>query len=206
MRHRPQLTTWALTFSPESPGSWQATFDAAIAADRAGVDRIGLTGEHVCFGENLEAYARPELGGIEGGKQVTGADGHYLEPMVTMSMIAALTKSARIIPNIMLAALRRPVVLAKMTATLDFLSGGRIDLGVGVGWQREEYDVAGVPWAERWGRLDDGLRACRALWEDSPASFTSPSVSFTDIWSAIVRATRSIPVPGSKATTILTGR
>ncbi len=181
MRYTPQLTTWAMTFSPENPGSWQASFDAAVAADRAGVDRIGLTGEHVCFGENLEAYARPELGGIEGGKQVTGADGHYLEPIVTMSMIAALTKTVRIIPNIMLAALRRPVVLAKMTATLDFLSDGRLDLGVGVGWQREEYEAAGLNFEKRGRQLDQTLEVCQLLWKEPRASYSSPELSFENI-------------------------
>ena len=98
-RARPQLTVWAITFSSDAPESWQASFDMAIAADRAGVDRVALSGEHVCFGEHLEAYARPELGGIEGGRQVTGPDGHYIEPIVTMSMMAALTSRIRFIPG-----------------------------------------------------------------------------------------------------------
>ena len=181
MENKPQLTVWAMTFSPENPGSWQASFDAAVAADRAGVDRVGLTGEHVCFGENLEAYARPELGGIEGGRQVTGPDGHYIEPIVTMSMIAALTSNIRFIPNIMLAALRRPVVLAKMTATLDFLSGGRLDLGIGVGWQREEYVAAGLEFEARGRQLDHTLEVCQLLWGEDRASYSSPELSFENI-------------------------
>ena len=178
---KPQLTTWVLTFSPNGDYDWQATLDGAVAADRAGVDRVGLTGEHVCFGENLEAYAKPELGGRKGGKQVTGSDGHYIEPMVTMSMIAARTSRIRFIPNIMLAALRRPVVLAKMAATLDVLSGGRLDLGVGIGWQREEYQAAGLDFAERGRLLDDSLQVCQLLWHEQRASHSSPFVSFENI-------------------------
>jgi len=97
--------------------------------------------------------------------------------------------------------LRTPASLAKIVATLDDLSGGRVDLGVGTGWQREEYDTAGVPWEERWSRLDDGLRACRALWTDAPASFSSPSVSFTDIWCSPQPAQDRLPIwLGAKAT------
>ncbi|HTH28157.1 MAG TPA: TIGR03619 family F420-dependent LLM class oxidoreductase [Sphingobium sp.] len=178
---KPQLTTWALTLSPEDPGTWQPTFDGVVAADRAGVDRVALTGEHVLFGEHLEAYSKPELGGREGAKQATGADGHYIEPIVTMSMIAALTKRVRFTTNIMLAALRRPVVLAKMTSTLDVLSGGRLDLGVGVGWQREEYEASGLEFEKRGRLLDHSLEVCQLLWREQRATYSSPELSFENI-------------------------
>lgn len=177
----PQITTWVFTLSPEDPGNWQHTFDAAVAADRAGFDRVGLTGEHVCFGEHLEAYSDPKSGGREGGKQATGPDGHYIEPIVTMSMIAALTKNVRFIPNIMLAALRRPVVLAKMASSLDVLSNGRLDLGIGVGWQQEEYGAAGIDFAKRGYHLDQTLEVCQVLWNEQRASYSSEDLSFENI-------------------------
>ncbi len=178
---KPQFTVWAATLSADDPGGWQATFDVAVAADRAGADRVALTGEHVSFGENLGAYSDPAVGGRKGSSQKTGPDGHYLEPIVTMSMIAALTKRVRFLPNIMLAALRRPVVLAKMTSTLDALSGGRLDLGVGVGWQREEYESAGLDFAQRGRLLDLSLEVCEVLWRDKRASYSSPELTFQDI-------------------------
>ena len=71
---KPQFTVWAATLSPQEPGDWRASFDQAVAADRAGADRVALTGEHVLFGENLEAYADPALGGRKGSRQATGPD------------------------------------------------------------------------------------------------------------------------------------
>jgi probable F420-dependent oxidoreductase len=178
---KPQLTIWVPTLSPDDPVTWQRSFDIAIAADRAGVDRVALTGEHVIFGENLEAYGRAELGGRTGSTQATGPDGHYLEPIVAMSMIAAMTRRVRFIPNIMLAALRRPVILAKMTATLAVLSGDRLDLGVGVGWQREEYEAAGLSFETRGRQLDHTLEICRLLWSEPRASYRSAELGFENI-------------------------
>lgn len=178
---RPQFTVWVPTLSPADPGDWQPSFDLAIAADRAGADRVALTGEHVLFGENLDAYGDPAVGGRKGSKQSTGSDGHYLEPIVMMSMIAALTTSVRFVPNIMLAALRRPVVLAKMASTLDVLSKGRLDLGVGVGWQREEYGAAGLAFEKRGRHLDHSLEVCQLLWSELSATYDAPELSFERI-------------------------
>lgn len=178
---KPQLSIWAFSLSPEDPGTWQPLFDRVRAADAAGVDRVVLTGEHVAFGEHLEAYSKPELGGREGGKQATGPDGHYLEPIVTMSMLAAVTSRIRLTSNIMLAALRRPIVLAKEASTLDVLSGGRLDLGVGVGWQREEYAAAGLDFEARGRLLDHTLEVCQAVWRERVANYSSPELQFERI-------------------------
>ena len=142
-----------------------ADLDAAVAADRAGVDRVVVV-DHVVFGEALDDYSRPELGGTAGGKQPTGPDGHWLEPLTVLSVVAGRTSRVRLATGIMVAALRRPVVLAKSLATLDVLSGGRVDLGVGVGWQRAEYDAAGLPFAERGRLLDESLDLCQRLWRE----------------------------------------
>ena len=75
----PQLSMSPPTYSAEDPGGWQHVFDRVQAADLAGVDRV-VVSDHVVFGENLEEYGRPEIGGSAGGKQPTGPDGHWLEP------------------------------------------------------------------------------------------------------------------------------
>jgi probable F420-dependent oxidoreductase len=83
--------------------------------------------------------------------------------------------------NILIAALRRPVVLAKTAATIDVLSGGRLDLGVGVGWQREEYEAAGLSYEGRGALLDHTLEVCQALWREQVASYSGHGLEFHDI-------------------------
>ncbi len=180
MTTTPQLSMALVTFAAEDPGSWQHLFDRARAIDAAGVDRI-VVSDHVAFGENLEAYARPELGGSAGGKQPTGPDGHWLEPLTFLSVVGGMTSRVRLGTNILIAALRRPVVLAKTAATLDVLSGGRLDLGVGVGWQREEYDAAGLDFDTRGRLLDHTLAVCQTLWREQRARFDSDELHFDAI-------------------------
>ena len=154
--------------------------DLAAAADAAGVDRI-VVSDHVVFGENLDAYGRPEVGGVEGGRQPTGPDGHWLEPMIVLASVAALTTRVRLGTYILIAALRRPVVLAKQLATLDVLSNGRVDLGVGIGWQKEEYEAAGLDFTARGLLLDRTLEVCQTLWREQRASLVSPELTFEAI-------------------------
>jgi probable F420-dependent oxidoreductase len=178
--HVPQLAVNLPSFAAVDPGSWQHLFDLARAADAAGVDRL-LVSDHVVFGEHLDEYGRPEVGGTAGGKQPTGPDGLWLEPLTVLSVVAGMTTRVRLMTCILQAALRRPVVLAKTAATLDVLSQGRLDLGVGVGWQREEYDAAGLDFERRGSDLDHTLTVCQTLWRDSPANFESNGVRFDSI-------------------------
>jgi probable F420-dependent oxidoreductase len=176
----PQLSTGLPSFSTEDPGSWRFVLDQAQAADRAGIDRL-VVSDHVVYGENLDEYARPEIGGSKGGRQPTGPDGHWLEPITLLSVVAGTTSRVRLGTNILLAALRRPAVLAKSLSTLDVLSDGRIDLGVGVGWQREEYEAAGLPFEGRGKLLDHTLAVLQTLWRDRRASFSDDLLTFEAI-------------------------
>ena len=168
------------SFAADDPGSWQPMLDQARAADAGGVDRV-VVSDHVVFGENLEAYARPEVGGMEGGRQPTGPDGIWLEPLIVLTTVAAITSRVRLGTGILLAALRRPIVLAKQAATIDVLSGGRLDLGVGIGWQREEYDAAGLSFERRGRLLDDTLLVCQTLWREKRASVATADLRFDGI-------------------------
>jgi len=176
----PHLSMYLPTFAAQGPESWEPVLALAAAMDRAGVDRLAVS-DHVVFGERLEEYARPEVGGTRGGVQPTGPDGHWLEPLTVLSVIAGRTSHIRLFTGILIAALRRPVTLAKSTATLDVLSGGRLDLGVGVGWQREEYEAAGLDFDGRGRLLDHSLEVCQTLWREQRASYDGAGLKFEAI-------------------------
>ena len=176
----PLLSLYLTTYSEQDPGGWHTVLERARIAERVGFDRL-VVPDHVVFGEQLEEYGRPEVGGAAGGRQPTGPDGHWLEPLTVLSVVAGITSTIRLGTNILIAALRRPVVLAKTLSTLDVLSNGRVDLGVGVGWQREEYEAAGLEFDGRGRLLDHTLEVCQTLWREQRAAFDSPLLRFERI-------------------------
>src|SRR3954452_9725919 len=176
----PELSIALINWTAAPPADWRFMIERAQVAEAAGIDRL-VVSDHVGFGEDLEAYGKPELGGIEGGRQPTGPDGCWLEPLTTLAVIAGATTRIRLATGVVLAALRRPVVLAKTAATLDVLSGGRLDLGVGIGWQREEYEASGLDYAARGRLLDHTLEVCRTLWSDERSSIDTPELAFDGI-------------------------
>jgi probable F420-dependent oxidoreductase len=153
-------------------GDLRGLLETARVADAAGIDQLVVT-DHVVMGPRTDRYPY--------GSFPMRPDEPWLEPMTTLAWMAGVTRRVRLGTGVLIAPLRPAVLLAKTAATLDVLSGGRLDLGVGVGWQREEYEASGLAFEERWSRLDDTLRACRALWREAPAAFQSPSVSFQEI-------------------------
>jgi probable F420-dependent oxidoreductase len=177
---KPQISIQLRTFMQEDPGSWQFLLDQARAADVAGIDRI-VVSDHVAYGENLEAYGDPKKGGSAGGKQPTDPDGQWLEPLTFLTAVGALTTDVRLGTAILIAALRRPVVLAKTAATIDVLTNGRLELGVGVGWQKEEYDAAGLSFEDRGRLLDHTIEVCQELWRSPVANYDSPELQFSNI-------------------------
>jgi probable F420-dependent oxidoreductase len=190
---RVRLSVFLPTYAAEDPGGWDHVFEIARAADLAGVDRV-VVSDHVVFGEDLDAYAKPERGGVEGGRQPTGPDGHWLEPLTVLTGVAVQTDRVRLGTYILLAALRRPAVLAKQVATLDVISGGRLDLGVGIGWQREEYEASGLDYAARGRLLDHTLEVCQTLWRDQRAAVDTPELAFDGIH-AMPKPTQSGGLP-----------
>ena len=189
----PRLSIHLVNFAAEPPGQWQRLFDLAVAADRAGIGRL-VVSDHVVYGERLDRYADPSLGGLAGGRQPTGPDGAWLEPLTVLAMVGAVTERVRLCPMVLLAALRRPIVLAKTAATIDVLTGGRLDLGVGVGWQQEEYGAAGLDFATRGRLLDHTLEVCHTLWTQERASISSEELCFEGIHQMPKPTAGTVPV------------
>lgn len=117
---------------------------------------------------------------------VTGAfpsDGDALEQLALTSFVAAKTERLRIITSVMILPHRNPVVTAKSLATIDVLSGGRLTVGVGVGWLREEFAALDAPDFDRRGAVsDEYLRIFKAMWTESPARFAGEFYSFEEVW------------------------
>jgi probable F420-dependent oxidoreductase len=154
-------------------GDVRALVDVAEAADELGIGQVVLP-DHVLIGAHTDRYPF--------GTFPAPPERPWPEPLTVLAAIAARTRRIRLSTGVLVSPLRPAALLAKTVATLDALSGGRVDLGVGTGWQREEYDASGVPFEHRGRRMDDQLRACRALWADAPARFESSTVSFDDSW------------------------
>ncbi|MEV8608002.1 TIGR03619 family F420-dependent LLM class oxidoreductase [Amycolatopsis sp. NPDC051373] len=102
-------------------------------------------------------------------------------PLIGLSFAAAATSTIRVATGVLLLPEHNPIVVAKQAASLDVLSGGRLTLGVGVGWSREEFDALGVPFARRTARTEEYVAAMRALWRSDVASFTGDFVQFSSI-------------------------
>jgi len=87
------------------------------------------------------------------------------EPLVSLSYVAALTKKIRLGTSVIILPVRNPVLLARAAASLDVLSGGRLELGVGIGWMRQEMDASGVPFGERGRIADEYIAILRRAWQ-----------------------------------------
>lgn len=96
---------------------------------------------------------------------------HFYEPIVTLAYLAGQTTRVRLGVSAYVVPYRNPVLTAKHVATLDSLSGGRVILGVGTGWLREEFDALGVPFAARGARTEEYLAVMKALWAGGEAHF-----------------------------------
>jgi probable F420-dependent oxidoreductase len=125
-------------------------------------------GEHVV---TFEHYASKYPYSDDGQVPMPPGSG-LLEPFTTLAFLAGITTSLRLGTAMCLLPQRNPVYTAKEVATVDWLSGGRVDLGVGVGWLREEFEAVEVPWERRGDRTDEYLEVLHALWCDDPSSFS----------------------------------
>jgi probable F420-dependent oxidoreductase len=162
--------------------------EIARMADKAGLYGIAV-GEHVALGSDLSNY--PYAGGLAHGD---AGRKPYLEPAVLNGAIAAVTSQIRISNCIMLAPLRPAVLLAKQLASIDVISGGHCEPCFGTGWSREEYASLNVDFTKRRQILRDNIAACRALWENQPATFHSDTVSFEGLFQMPQPVQKRIPI------------
>jgi probable F420-dependent oxidoreductase len=158
-------------------GATREVIDAvASAADRSGFATLWV-GEHVISAQtSASRYPYSASGRI-----AVPPDAAWNDPMITLSFAAAASTTIRLATGILLLAEHNPVIVAKQTATLDQLSHGRLQLGVGIGWSREEFDALGIPFARRAQRTKEYIEAMRALWRNDIASFHGEFAHFDNV-------------------------
>lgn len=136
---------------------------------------------------------------------VDASGSHYMHATTALGFLAGATSRIRIGSNVTLLALQHPVVQAKQWAVLDWLSDGRADCLIGVGWLQAEFDVLGVDFDRRGRLTDEYIEAMLTVWSEELASFDGPTVKFRDLASE-PKPVQSPHVPlgfaGDKAATV----
>ena len=166
---------FGIMFANTGYGSSPEGAKAVLHAAEAGGITTAWTVEHVVVPAGYESqYPYDSSGKMAGGRE----DFDLPDPLVWLAYAAAHTTTLRLATGILIVPQRNPVITAKEVATLDHLSGGRFELGVGAGWLEEEFAALGVPFGRRGKRLDEYIDAMRALWTQDEASFEGEFVSF----------------------------
>jgi probable F420-dependent oxidoreductase len=166
-----------------------AALEICRVAERVGFESV-WGGEHVILPTTIDSkYPYTADGKIPAEPETPIPD-----PLIWLAFAAAAAPTLRLGTCILIVPQRNPLVLAKELATLDRLSGGRVELGLGVGWMKEEFDALGVPWERRGARNDEYVAAMRALWAGPHASFHGEFVDFQPVTCSPRPVNGSIPI------------
>src|SRR5215831_6137426 len=156
--------------------SREAYMQVAQAAERAGFAFLSVNDHLVVPGNLGSAYPY-----TQGGAWAAAEHGHCFDQLATLAFLAGCTSRLRLLTSVMVVPHRQPIATAKMLATIDVLSGGRLILGVGAGWMREEFALLGAPFAERGAVTDEYLEAFKALWTQARPAYAGKHVKFADL-------------------------
>lgn len=158
-------------------GADRTVIDAVAAAADSHSFATLWAGEHVVMVDRSESrYPYSDSGVI-----AVPAEADWLDPLIALSFAAAASSRIRLATGVLLLPEHNPVIVAKQAASLDRLCGGRLTLGVGVGWSREEFEALGVPFERRGARTAEYVAAMRTLWGSDVASFDGQFVGFDSI-------------------------
>jgi probable F420-dependent oxidoreductase len=147
-----------------------ATSPSYIAEAGALVEELGFHSfwvpEHVLFFPEYESrYPYTDDGRIQGDPR------SLLDPLTALTFVAAHTRSIKLCTGICLVPQRNPIYTAKQVADLDYLSNGRVEFGIGIGWLKEEFEALGVPWKDRAGRTKECIEVMQTLWCDEVSQY-----------------------------------
>jgi probable F420-dependent oxidoreductase len=166
----------------------------ASVVEECGVESVWGV-EHVVLAHDYDPkYPYSESGQVPSGAGAAAGRVPMPDPLDTLAYIAAVSQAVKLGTSVVIAPLHSPAVLAKRVATIDNLSGGRLVLGLGIGWQREEYEAVGAPFRQRGARLEEGIGAMRALWTQSPATFHGEHFTFDRVYSSPQPSRGTVPI------------
>lgn len=178
-----------LAFASSIATDGGAALEICRRAEAAGFESV-WGGEHVILPDSIASkYPYTADGKIPAEPETPIPD-----PLIWLAFAAAAAPTLRLGTCILIVPQRNPVVLAKALATLDQLSGGRVELGLGVGWLKEEFAALGVPWERRGARNDEYVAAMRALWSGPHVEFHGEFVDFAPVTCSPRPVNGSIPV------------
>ena len=166
--------------------------ELAMAAEARGFESIWVP-EHT----HIPASRRTPY---PGGGELPLEYSHTLDPFVALAAVATVTKTIKLGTGICLLVERDTITTAKTVATLDQISNGRVLLGLGAGWNREEMENHGTAWASRFRKLEEQMQALRAIWAAEVSSFHGQFVNFDSIWSWPKPTQRLPPIQPAEAT------
>jgi probable F420-dependent oxidoreductase len=148
----------------------------ATHAERLGFSTLWVPEHVVLLDKYSSRYPYSEDGALP-----APTNAPIFDPFIALATMAAVTTKIRLATGICLVPEHNPLVLAKVVATLDFLSGGRAVLGVGIGWLEEEFQAIGVPWERRAQRTRECIDAMRRLWGEEVSSYRGEFVNFEGV-------------------------
>ncbi|MAE70042.1 MAG: LLM class F420-dependent oxidoreductase [Gemmatimonadetes bacterium] len=144
----------------------ELAIEVAGVAEECGFSSLWVPEHAVLFDQYAPNYPYSEDGRMPG-----GASANVLDPFPVLSFFAAHTKRIRIGTGVMILPQRNPIYAAKEIASLDVLSGGRLDVGIGVGWLEEEMRALGTPWEHRGARTNSYVSVMKTLWLEDPSAY-----------------------------------
>jgi probable F420-dependent oxidoreductase len=148
----------------------------AQAAERAGFDFLSVS-DHVVVPQNLKSAYPYAAGGAFGAAE----HGHCFDQLTTLAFLAGCTERLRLLTSVLVVPHRPPILAAKQLATIDVLSQGRLIVGAGAGWMREEFALLGAPFEARGSATDEYLEAFRILWTHDRPAYQGTHLSFSDV-------------------------
>ena len=167
---------FGLAFASSIAIDHQASMEICRRAEAAGFESL-WGGEHVILPSKIES-SYPYTAD---GKIPALPDTPIPDPLIWLAFAAAAAPTMRLGTCILIVPQRNPLILAKELATLDQLSGGKVELGLGVGWLEEEFQALGVPWERRGARNDEYIEAMRTLWSGPEVEFHGEFVDFPKV-------------------------